>query len=169
MTGTLVPLPHSAHKPLFSASYVFCAALAFHRTHECALFRFMGIGVWLENVRQQEQYKRQRQRRNAGVPFDFAQGSLVRCATRDETVSRFGRDDVSWGLVAEQATESNTRTKAAPLLRAQAALRFAKDDRCKYTGRRSFCSQHPSRLLLPHLPKILTPLIPGAKARSRRV
>jgi len=34
-----------------------------------------------------------------GVPFDFAQGRLLHCATHDETVSRFGLDDDSfaWG------------------------------------------------------------------------
>ncbi len=45
----------------------------------------------------------QRQKRNAGVPFDFAQGGLLHCAMDDETVHRFGRDDAlkyrGWLLV----------------------------------------------------------------------
>jgi hypothetical protein len=33
-----------------------------------------------------------------GVPFDFAQGRLLHCATDDETVRRFGRDDDFWAV-----------------------------------------------------------------------
>jgi hypothetical protein len=38
-----------------------------------------------------------RQRRNAGVPFDFAQGRLLHSAMDDDAVHRSGRDDASLG------------------------------------------------------------------------
>ncbi len=37
-----------------------------------------------------------RQRQNAGVPFDFAQGRLLHYATDDDTVCCSGRDDGSF-------------------------------------------------------------------------
>ena len=48
---------------------------------------------------------RQVQKRNAGAPFDFAQGRLLHCATDDETVRRFGRDDDFWWVKGKRDDE----------------------------------------------------------------
>ncbi len=61
---------------------------------------FSGLGMQLQlQLQLQPQPQPQRQLRNAGVPFDFAQGRLLHYATDDKAVCRFGRDwpVIFWG------------------------------------------------------------------------
>jgi hypothetical protein len=51
--------------------------------------------------------EKQKQMRNAGVPFDFAQGRLLHFATDDEAVRRSGRDDADYGCVGVERREKS--------------------------------------------------------------
>jgi hypothetical protein len=62
-----------------------------------------------------------------GVPFDFAQGRLLLCATDDETVCCFGRDDISFW---PRRWKTTAKTTAGPSTAqfARCANCFAQDD-----------------------------------------
>jgi hypothetical protein len=62
------------------------------------------VGVVWQSTRRRKRnaWLPQRAKARCGDPFDFAQGRLLHCATYDETVSRFGRDDDVYLTVVEK-------------------------------------------------------------------